>query len=303
QSPAIENQIAEVAPPQVKAVINVSLPADVNNFPFSKFINQHFQVPQLQVLNHPLQQPFTHLQGAERHTAVELFKLILRFLQAELLQGRNEIILGNFIAQKGISNLTLRNEIFCQVVNQMWKNPDMEEWQRACLLMATCLSCLRPSPELEKPLLKYVSDHAMEEYRALCQHKTLGAMQQSQGRAFPPTQLEWTANRRRGQMVLDIHLLNEDKVATEVESWTTGEELANWILKFRGQEDEQRGWTVSLHTGEEWRDMLGCDFVMDLISETEELGFFPTQLSTSFIQPGVIGNSYESHPGFDDCSL
>ncbi|XP_078385251.1 unconventional myosin-XVB [Cetorhinus maximus] len=303
QPPAVDNQIAEVSLPQVKAVINVSLPADVNSFPFSKFINQHFQVPQLQVLNEPLQQPLTHLRGAERQAAVELFKLILRFLQDESLQGRKEIILGNFIAQKGISNPTLRSEIFCQVMNQIWKNPDMEEWQRACLLMATCLSCLRPSPELEKPLLKYVSDHAMEEYRALCQHKALGAMQQNHCRTFPPTQLEWTANRRRGQMVLDIHLLNEDKVATEVESWTTGEELANWILKFRGQEDEQRGWTVSLHTSEEWRDMPGCDFVMDLIAEIEELGFFPAQSPTSVIQPGEIGNFYGSHSSSDECYL
>ncbi|XP_048466577.1 unconventional myosin-XVB isoform X1 [Rhincodon typus] len=303
QPPAFENQVAEVSPPQAKAIINNSLPADVNNYPFSKFINQHFKVPQLQVLDQPLQQPLTQLEGAERHAAVEIFKLVLRFLHDELLNGRKEIILGNFIAQKGISNPTLRNEIFCQVVNQTWKNPDMENWQRACLLMTTCLSCLRPSPELEKPLLKYVSDHTMEEYRALCQHKALSAMQQNQGRAYPPTQLEWTANRRRGQMVLDIHLLNEDKVAAEVESWTTGEELANWILKLRNQENEQRGWTVSLHNGEKWRDMPGCDFVMDLIAEVEQLGFFPAHSSTSVIHPGVNGYSTGSHPGSDNCYL
>ncbi|XP_072414228.1 unconventional myosin-XVB [Chiloscyllium punctatum] len=300
-SSAFENQVTEVSPPQVKAIINNSLPADVNNYPFSKFINQHFKVPQLQVLNQPLQQPLTHLEGAEKHAALELFKLVLRFLKDEFLHGRKEILLGNFIAHKGISNPTLRNEIFCQVVNQTWKNPDMENWQRTCLLMATCLSCLRPSPELEKPLLKYVSDHTMEEYRPLCQHKALSAMQQTQGRAYPPTQLEWTANRRRGQMVLDIHLLNEDKVATEVESWTTGEELANWILKLWNQKNEERGWTVSMHNGEEWRDMLGCDFVMDLIAEVEQLGFFPTQSSTSVIHPGVNENSTGSHPSSVNC--
>lgn len=50
---------------------------------------------------------------------------------------------------------------------------------------------------------------------ALCQHKLLVALEQTRlapetTRTHPPTQLEWTAGRRRGRMVLDVFTLNGD---------------------------------------------------------------------------------------------
>lgn len=40
----------------------------------------------------------------------------------------------------------------------------------------------------------------------------------------------------------------------------------------RGLEAPPRGWSVSLHSGDAWRDLPGCDFVLDLIGQTEDLG-------------------------------
>lgn len=78
----------------------------------------------------------------------------MRFIGDKSLHGWQEVLLGNYIAGRGLSDAVLRNEIFSQVAAQTWRNPDTEHSQRGWVLMATLLSCFGPSPALEKPLLK-----------------------------------------------------------------------------------------------------------------------------------------------------
>ncbi|NXE75993.1 MYO15 protein, partial [Cochlearius cochlearius] len=267
-------QIAEALPPEVKIKDDLSLPPTINSYPFSSFIKSHFQKTDFPAPGQPLQHPLTSLDAEHQESALEINKLILRFIGDRNLHGWQEVLLGNYIAGRGLNNVALRDEIFSQVVAQTWKNPDMEHSQRAWVLMATLLSCFAPSPALEKPLLKFVSDHGMEGYNAVCQRKILTAAQHAEvdstfSRAYPPTQLEWTANQRKGKMVLDVHTFNEEKLSAEVESWMTGEQYAGWLLSARGCDKKSRGWSISMFTGNTWQDLLGCDFVLDLIGEME----------------------------------
>ncbi|OWK52135.1 Unconventional myosin-XV [Lonchura striata] len=283
------NQITETQPPEVKVKDDLSLPPTINSYPFSSFIKSHFQKPDFPAPGQPLQHPLTHLDAEHQESALEINKLILRFIGDQSLRGWQEVLLGNYIAGRGLGDAALRNEIFSQVVAQTWRNPDTEHSQRGWVLMATLLSCFGPSPALEKPLLKFVSDYGMEGYSAVCQRKMLTAAQCTEtepapSRAYPPTQLEWTANQRRGKMVLDVHTFNEEKFSAEVESWMTGEQYAAWILSARGCDKKTRGWSVSMFTGNTWQDLLGCDFVLDLIGEMEETSNFicSSQASTEY---------------------
>lgn len=39
----------------------------------------------------------------------------------------------------------------------------------------------------------------------------------------------------------------------------------------RGCDKKSRGWSISMFTGNMWQDLLGCDFVLDLIGEMEDV--------------------------------
>uniref|UniRef100_A0A8C3UIQ3 Myosin XVB n=1 Tax=Catharus ustulatus TaxID=91951 RepID=A0A8C3UIQ3_CATUS len=286
---SLGRRITETQPPEVKVKDDLSLPPTINSYPFSSFVRSHFQKPDFPAPGQPLQQPLTHLDAEHQESALEINKLVLRFIGDKSLHGWQEVLLGNYIAGRGLSDAALRDEIFSQVVSQTWRNPDTEHSQRGWVLMATLLSCLSPSPALQKPLLKFVSDHGMEGYSAVCQRKMLTAAECTETepaacRAYPPTQLEWTANQRRGKMVLDVHTFNEEKFSAEVESWMTGEQYAACILSARGCDKKTRGWSVSMFTGNTWQDLLGCDFVLDLIGEMEETSNFssPSQAPTEY---------------------
>ncbi|KAM9597371.1 LOW QUALITY PROTEIN: myosin XVB [Trichechus inunguis] len=277
RQPALAKSITESMPPEVSAQPSLALPPDIDQFPFSSFISNSFQEPSLPHPGQPLAKPLTRLHGESPHLALDINKVMLRFLGDGSLPSWQEQAMGTYLVQQGQQRLGLRDEIFSQLVAQLWHNPDEQQSQRGWALMAVLLSAFPPMPTLQKPLLKFVSDQAPSGMAALCQHKLLGALEQTRlapgaTRAHAPTQLEWTAGWRRGRMALDVFTFSEECYSAEVESWTTGEQFAGWILQSRGLEVPPRGWSVSLHSKEAWQDLAGCDFVLDLIGKTEDLG-------------------------------
>nr|XP_037849395.1 myosin XVB isoform X3 [Chlorocebus sabaeus] len=274
---ALAGSITECLPPEVPARPSLTLPPDIDRFPFSSFVSIGFQEPSLPRPGQPLVKPLTQLDGENPQHALDINKVMLRLLGDGSLESWQRQTMGTYLVRQGQCRPGLRNELFSQLVAQLWQNPDEQQSQRGWALMAVLLSAFPPLPVLQKPLLKFVSDQAPRGMEALCQHKLLGALEQSQlapgaTRAHPPTQLEWMAGWRRGRMALDVFTFSEECYSAEVESWTTGEQLAGWILQSRGLEVPPRGWSVSLHSRDTWQDLAGCDFVLDLISQTEDLG-------------------------------
>ncbi|XP_073876575.1 myosin XVB isoform X13 [Macaca fascicularis] len=206
---ALAGSITECLPPEVPARPSLTLPPDIDRFPFSSFVSIGFQEPSLPRPGQPLVKPLTQLDGENPQHALDINKVMLRLLGDGSLESWQRQTMGTYLVRQGQCRPGLRNELFSQLVAQLWQNPDEQQSQRGWALMAVLLSAFPPLPVLQKPLLKFVSDQAPRGMAALCQHKLLGALEQSQlapgaTRAHPPTQLEWMAGWRRGRMALDV---------------------------------------------------------------------------------------------------
>ncbi|KAJ6655974.1 hypothetical protein lerEdw1_004559 [Lerista edwardsae] len=279
-----EDCVASVPRPKLQADPQLTLPLDINNYPMAKYVRTHFKEPVFGMLTKTLTSPLTLLDESLAPAAISLFKLVLRFMGDPYLNGTQENLFGNYIVQKGLSTPGLRNEILVQIANQVWRNPNIKNEERGWLLLAACFSAFAPSPSLANYMLKFVSDYAFDGFKSVCQHKLIQALANTQSgtetaRAYPPTLLEWTASRDRVNMALDIFCFNGDHFSCPIDSWTTGEVLAEHVLKYRGLTEGWRGWSVAMKDGAQWAELAGHDYVLDLVSDLELIRGFPKQKS------------------------
>ncbi|PVD39191.1 hypothetical protein C0Q70_01819 [Pomacea canaliculata] len=255
------------------------LPVDINSHSFSKFTSVYFREPRWGVKMEPLKSSLTNLQSDDLvYKSLSLFKLILRYMSEENMTEKREKILSDYIVQMGLQNEGLRDELLCQVANQAWQNQNAEQIERIWRLMASCLSCLMPSSSLFKYLLKFVSDVAVNGYKIVCQHKVLQSanLAPQLSRVYPPCFLEWRAIQRKASMALEAKFPDDISVIGHVESWTSGELFTSHLLKQRGLTENTQGWTVILQEDFERYELMGYDYVLDLISEIEIAPGFPT---------------------------
>ncbi|XP_049428716.1 unconventional myosin-XV [Epinephelus fuscoguttatus] len=276
--------LAVVQAPKVQVDPQLTLPLDINNYLMTHYIRAIFREPLLGMLTAPLESSLIRMDEELKQGALNVFILILRFMGDPNLNGAQENLFGNYIIQRGLANPSLRDEILAQVVNQVWRNPNILNSERGWLLLSSCLSAFLPSQRLAKYLLKFVSDYGPEGYDCVCQHRLLQALQRLNVgpeyiRTYPPCLLEWTANRKRAHTVLHIHCFDGVSFLCPLHSWTTGEEMAKDILQHRGVLEGRRGWSVLLKEPAQWVELEGSDYVLDLMSDLELPADFPKHSS------------------------
>ncbi|XP_029363926.1 unconventional myosin-XV [Echeneis naucrates] len=280
--------LALLQAPHIQEEAQLTLPLDINNYPFYRYVQIYFREPKFGMLMAPLESPMTRVEEDLRGEALELFSMILRFMGDPHLNGSQENMFGNYIIQRGLASPGLRDEILSQVVNQVWRNINAENAERGWLLLLACVCSFTPSPKMDKYLLKFVSDHAPAGCQAMLQHRLIQANQKTQAgtgstheiaRTYPLSLLEWTANRKKANMVLHVHCFDGRSFLCPVHSWTSGEDLAGDILHHRGVSDWWRGSSILMKERGQWVELAGHDYVMDLIADLELPNDFPKQKS------------------------
>ncbi|KAM9844223.1 unconventional myosin-XV [Aulostomus maculatus] len=273
---------------QESSSYQLTLPLDINNYPFSRYVQIYFREPKFGMLTAPLESPLTRVEENLREEALELFIMVLRFMGDPHLNGAQENMFGNYIIQRGLLSPGLQDEILAQVVNQVWRNVNSANAERGWLLLLACVCSFAPSHKMEKYLLKFVSDHAPVGCQALLQHRLIQANQKMQlgsgpapetARTYPLSLLEWTANRKKANMALHVHCFDGGSFLCPVHSWTSGEDLAGDILHHRGVSNWWRGSSVLMKEHGQWVELAGHDYVMDLIADLELPTDFPKQKS------------------------
>ncbi|XP_062295315.1 unconventional myosin-XV [Scomber scombrus] len=273
---------------QESSSYQLTLPLDINNYPFYRFVQIYFREPKFGMLMAPLESPLTRVEEDLREEAVELFIMVLRFMGDPHLNGAQENMFGNYIIQRGLLSPGIRDEILAQVVNQVWRNVNTDNAERGWLLLLACVCSFAPSPKMDKYLLKFVSDHAPAGCQALLQHRLIQANQKMQigsgsapetARTYPLSLLEWTVSRKKANMVLHVHCFDGGSFLCPVHSWTSGEDLAGDVLRHRGVSDWWRGSSVLMKEHGQWVELAGHDYVMDLIADLELPTDFPKQKS------------------------
>lgn len=266
----------------VKAVIPLryphTLPYDIDHHSYAKFTNIYFRSHTWGAKREPIKAPFLQKsQESDFQESLYIFKLILRFMTDTKLSGKKEKLLADYIVQKGLSNINLRDEILCQLCNQTWKNESSDSCDRAWTLMAHCLSSFSPSPLLYKYLLKYVSDHAPNTFRPILQRLLLTCdhVEPLNCRAYPASLLEWKVLMKKCGMSLEVNMANGDSKYSQVDSWTTAEQITSEILKSSGFTNNLFGWTVDFEDNGDIYSLNGDSYVMDMVSQVELSPSFP----------------------------
>ncbi|KAH9517053.1 hypothetical protein DERF_007753 [Dermatophagoides farinae] len=257
---------------QVKAVIPSKqpnkIPRDIDHHSFAKFTNIYFRSQQWSAKQEPIKTPFLQKNSDEDfHESLSLFSLILRFQYDQELSGKKEKLFADYIVQKGLANLNLRDEILCQLCNQTWQNDNVDACDRAWTLMIHCLSSFSPSALLYKYLLKYVSDHAPNLIRPILQRLLLinDHHEQYNCRAYPPSLLEWKAMSKNCGTSIELNMANGDQKLCQIDSWSTAEQVTTELLKIYNYGD-----IYSLN---------GDDYVLDMVSQMELCPRFPASIN------------------------
>jgi len=85
---------------------------------------------------------------------------IYRYVFDTTLTGKRQRVVADYIAQRGLSDAALRDEIYLQLCNLTFTRSDVASAEdgptlgRTWQLMAHCLSCFKPSETLHNYLLK-----------------------------------------------------------------------------------------------------------------------------------------------------
>ncbi|RCN51038.1 myTH4 domain protein [Ancylostoma caninum] len=257
----------EYLPMNLKSRIHTVEPVTIE-----KFAEENFRGHLLEPRREPILTPFLHKENdIDFRLSIEVFKLILKYMNDHTLSRNQLDDLARYIVKQGMTNPCQRDEILVQICNQMYKNPDKEASSRCCRLLLQAVGVFSPTEVVLPMLISFASQQ-----KAPLQTQLLNTIarrmnmfeNQHATRLLPASRLEMGALYGFHNAAVEVATQEGDVHVVEAHPWITTEELANRVLRHRGIGNPS-GWTVEVETEKMLYCPTGAHFLHDVISEIE----------------------------------
>ncbi|KHJ96969.1 myTH4 domain protein [Oesophagostomum dentatum] len=234
--------------------------------PIEKFAAEIFRGHLLEPRREPILTPFLHKENdIDFRLSIEIFKLILKYMNDQTLNRQQLNDLARYIVKQGILNPCQRDEIFVQICNQLYKNPDKEASSRCFRLLLQAVGVFAPTETVLPMLISFASLQ-----RQPLRNQLLSTIawrmniieNQHAVRLLPASRLEMGA-------IYGFHNPAVELLRKETPTWwkrIRGLRMKIWRT---GGIGNPSGWTIEVETEKILYCPTGAHFLHDILSEIE----------------------------------
>eukprot|EP00127_Corallochytrium_limacisporum_P001319 Clim_evm9s51 gene=Clim_evmTU9s51 len=222
-------------------------------------------------INGMLKQPLTILPEKLSQLALDCFSAIQVYTRDFSLTPAQRRLLANWTIQQALDYKNLRDEIYSQLVNQLWKNDDIMIVRNLWQMMLLCLRSFPPSDTLFWYLLTFIDDQALTNFGKSC-HDLMMRIAQIGPRKNPPAMVEHHLSMDgKAAAVFELHFPDQKKVSMKIDGCVTGRNLTETGCTVRDVQNTD-GWGICAILGSEVAYYLDDgDRILDVVYEFENL--------------------------------
>ncbi|KJH41057.1 myTH4 domain protein [Dictyocaulus viviparus] len=236
-----------------------------------RFAMENFKGHILEPRREPILSPFLHKNSEDDfRLSLDLFKLLLKYMYNQTCTKHQLDDIGRHIIKQGINNPCQRDEIFAQLCNQIYRNPDKEAQSRCCRLLLQAVGAFPPSKVVLQMLISVCKElpGSLQTQLLSTITRRMNIPNLEAARLLPASHLEMGAINGLHNPAVKINSRDGQSYIIETHSWMTNEELVNKLLRHRGI-GNPHGWSVEVETETRLYYPAGSHFFYDVISEIE----------------------------------
>ncbi|KAL5279589.1 hypothetical protein ACFFRR_003901 [Megaselia abdita] len=213
----------------------------------------------------PIKQPLLNKLQQDRELfdqAVVMYTQILKYMGDIPARG---IVNTDDIFDEALTNDSLRDELFCQLMKQLTDNKTKESEEKAWELMWLACGVMIPSSYILKELMEFLKTRNYPV--APDSIKRLNKISVAGKRRFPPSSVEVEAIQKKNlQIFHKIHYPNGEDDSYEVESCTKTSDVINTISKNLNIKSNE-GFSLFVKISDKVFSIPDEDFLFDFICE------------------------------------